>query len=142
VIEKSTSAMDDADLMAIASYLKSLPPAKAPEPKALSPSAMQDGEAVFVAHCAVCHTQPGYPKLAGNTLVQSRDPRTVLRVILQGSESVQIAGRPTGYSMPAFPVLSDSELADVATYIRNSGGNRADSVSPSDIKRMRSFLGP
>ncbi|HEY2070677.1 MAG TPA: cytochrome c [Rhizomicrobium sp.] len=140
VIEKSTSAMSDGDLLAIAAYLKSLKPAEPPAPHAPGDAAMADGQAVFAERCAVCHTQPGYPKLAGNTMVQSRDPRTVLRVILQGAESVKVAGSPAGYSMPAFPVLRDAELADVATYIRNSWGNRAGLVSPRVAKTLRKAL--
>jgi len=140
VIEKSTSAMTDADLAAVAGYLKSLPALEPPAADRPSPDAMYNGQAVFVARCAVCHMQPGYPKLAGNTLVQARDPRSVLRVILQGSESVRIAGRPTDFSMPAFPVLTDANLADVSTYIRNSWSNRAQPVSASDVESLRKFL--
>jgi mono/diheme cytochrome c family protein len=42
--------------------------------------------------------------------------------------------------MPAFPVLSDKELADVATYIRNSWGNHAEPVSASDVRSLRRAL--
>jgi mono/diheme cytochrome c family protein len=140
VIEKSTSQMRDDDLAAIATYLKSLPNVAPPAPNRPSPAQMQDGQTIFVARCAVCHTQPGYPPLGGNTLVQARDPRTVLRVILEGSESVKIAGVPQAYSMPAFPVLSDSELADVATFIRNSGGNHAGAVSAAEARQLRGLV--
>jgi mono/diheme cytochrome c family protein len=40
-----------------------------------------------------------------------------------------VPGAPVGYSMPAFPVLSNEELAEVATYIRNAWGNNAGPVS-------------
>jgi alcohol dehydrogenase (quinone), cytochrome c subunit len=42
--------------------------------------------------------------------------------------------------MPAFPVLSNAELADVATYIRNTWGNRASPVSKTQAKRLRHML--
>jgi mono/diheme cytochrome c family protein len=70
-----------------------------------------------------------YPRLAGNTLVVARDATTVLRVILEGSQSAAVPGAPVGYSMPAFPVLSNEELAEVATYIRNAWGNKAAPVA-------------
>jgi mono/diheme cytochrome c family protein len=42
--------------------------------------------------------------------------------------------------MPAFPVLNDSELADVLTYIRNSSGNRAGGVSEKSVSGIRKLL--
>jgi mono/diheme cytochrome c family protein len=87
VVRVSTSHLADADLAAIAVYLKSLPAAPEPKPPAPKADAMAVGQAVFVERCAICHQAPGYPPLAGNGLVQSRDPTTVIRVILQGSQS-------------------------------------------------------
>jgi mono/diheme cytochrome c family protein len=39
--------------------------------------------------------------------------------------------------MPSFVALSDDQLADVATYIRNAWGNRAPSVKASNVKSLR-----
>lgn len=142
VIEQSASKMTDSDLMAIATYLKSLPPAQSKPPQAPDAKQMQDGQAIFVARCSVCHAPANahdYPWFAGNTLVQSRNPATMLRIVLQGASST--ASDPgSGYSMPAFPVLSDKDLADVATYIRNTWGNRAEPVSAHDVRSLRKAL--
>jgi mono/diheme cytochrome c family protein len=135
VVSDSTSRLSDADLGAIATYLKALP--QAPEPVRTQPSvhAMTGGENIFTQRCAFCHqdgsdsASSDYPRLAGNTLVVARDATTVLRVILDGSQSAAVRGAPVGYSMPAFPVLSNEELAEVATYIRNAWGNKAAPVS-------------
>jgi mono/diheme cytochrome c family protein len=44
--------------------------------------------------------------------------------------------------MPSFAwKLSDQEIADVSTYIRNSWGNRADPVSTAQVSKMRKALG-
>jgi mono/diheme cytochrome c family protein len=44
--------------------------------------------------------------------------------------------------MPSFAwKLSDAEIADVATYIRNSWGNRASAVSPDAVTSLRHRLG-
>lgn len=144
VIRLSTSRMSDRDRSAIAAYLKSLPPA--PEPRARKPDAasMALGQSVFVARCAVCHgtdTQ-SYPALGGNTLVQQTAPATLVRIILQGSQSVPVAGQKRRYSMPAFPVLSNVELAAVATYVRNSWGNAAGPVSAGEVAQLRRLLRP
>jgi mono/diheme cytochrome c family protein len=143
VVEESTSQMTDGDLNAIATYLKSLPPTAAKPSHAPVAKQMREGQAVFVARCSVCHTQSsaqGYPTLVGNTLVQSRNPDTVLHIILRGASTAKTSNAGSGFSMPAFPVLSDAELADVATYIRNSWGNKAEPVSPSAVKTLRKLL--
>jgi hypothetical protein len=62
------------------------------------------------------------------TLVVARDATTVLCVILESSQSAAVPGAPVGYLMPAFPVRSNDELAEVATYIRNAWGNKAEPV--------------
>ncbi len=142
VVRVSTSRWTDGDRNAVAVYLKSLP--AAPEKQVGSPDAgvMKAGEDVYVARCAVCHESRNgdYPSLARNTLLNAPDATTVVRVILQGSQSPSIAGQPGSYSMPAFPVLGDKDLAAVATYIRNSWGNRAAPVSPKDVKTLRAAI--
>ncbi|HEY5338380.1 MAG TPA: c-type cytochrome [Rhizomicrobium sp.] len=145
-ITSSTSHMHDDDLMAIATYLKSLPAAPESTPSAPDASAMQRGRDVFVANCSACHSEPGagtpreYPDLAGDTLIVGRDSQTVLRILLQGAQSAQTPNAPTTYSMPGFAALRNQDIADVATYIRNAWGNRAGSVSAKDVKKLREAL--
>jgi len=140
VIVDSTSRMKDADLHAIAVYLKSLPKRPQQTPDAPDKAQMARGQTIFVNRCAVCHEgdTKDYPSLAKNTLVQSRNPTTVLRIILRGATATGNNGG--GYSMPAFPVLSNKDLAAVATYIRNSWGNKAQPVTAQDVKSLRKEL--
>lgn len=148
----STSHMTKADRAAIATYLKSLP-ASGPMGTTLPDGKqMAAGETVFVKNCQVCHAPPGqpdqtgpgplpdYPKLGGDTLIMGQNPTTVVRIILGGAESPVTPNEHTTYSMPSFAALSDQEIADVATYIRNSWGNRAGPVSRSDVRSIRSRI--
>jgi mono/diheme cytochrome c family protein len=142
VVQESTSKMTDDDLKAIAVYLKSLP--AAPEKPIEQPSAevMRAGETVFVERCTVCHSPANardYPPLAGNSTVLNSDPATLVRVIFHGAQSIADAKGRAGFSMPAFPVLSNVELADVATYIRNSWGNHAGAVSEKQAGEVRNL---
>lgn len=145
-VTSSTSHMSDGDLTAIAIYLKSLPPAPQPEPSHPGTLAMQKGQAVFVAECSACHTEPdagtprAYPSLAGDTLVMGREPTTVIRIVLQGAQSAKTQNAPTTYSMPSFAALKDKDIADVMTYIRNAWGNRASPVSTKEVKTLRKAL--
>jgi mono/diheme cytochrome c family protein len=148
----STSHMTNEDRAAIATYLKSLPSDPPHTPRPPEPAQMVAGQAIFVARCQSCHQAPGqpdqagpgplpdYPKLAGDTLILGRDPTTVVRTILQGAESPVTPNEKTTYSMPAFPVLGDEEIAAVATYIRNSWGNHGEPVTPHAVKTLRARL--
>jgi mono/diheme cytochrome c family protein len=146
VITLSTSRMTDADLMAIATYLKALPPAPNPAPPAPDPASMQAGAATFAQSCAACHAPtdpaapPDYPKLAGDTMVVGRDATTVLRILLAGDQSATSPTVKTGYSMPSFATLSDAEIANVATFVRNAWGNSAPSVTLRDVARLRKSI--
>jgi mono/diheme cytochrome c family protein len=145
VVVNSTSQMSDADVRAIAVYLKDLP-AGASEPVVTPPpdADMAAGKAVYDHNCVSCHEADGssapriYPPLPGNALLQSGDPLSTLRIILDGAQTVTTRRAPNPGSMPAYAKqLSDSEVADVANYIRNSWGNAAPLVTPTQVKRAR-----
>jgi mono/diheme cytochrome c family protein len=144
IIRVSTSHLTDSDRAAIAAYLKSLPAAADRPAEKPDRASMQLGEAVFAQRCSVCHAADthDYPSLAYNSVVGQPDPTTLVRVILQGSQTVPVAGKPTGFSMPAFPTLSDAELAAVATYVRTSWGNSAGTVSKGRAAQIRKLLRP
>jgi mono/diheme cytochrome c family protein len=145
VIVNSTSKMSDADVHAMAVYLKDLP-AHTPEPVVAPPSQTQmaDGEKIYKGACVACHEIDGsgspriYPPLPGNANLQSVDPLSTLRIILDGAETVTTPRAPNTGSMPAYDTkLSDQEIADVATYIRNSWGNAARAVTADEVTKAR-----
>jgi mono/diheme cytochrome c family protein len=147
VITNSTSRMDDADLRAIATYLKDVAGGDEPKPAAPHQSVMDSGKRIYDDSCAACHRDSGegvahmFPALKGNSNVQSRDPTTVVRVILDGARMVATDARPTPSSMPAYDwKLSDEEIAAVATYVRNAWGNAASEVKADDVKSLRKEL--
>lgn len=145
VVVNSTSKMSDADIRAIAVYLKSLP-AGAPEPVVAPPpqAQMADGERIYKSACIACHEADGsgapriYPPLPGNANLQSADPSSTLRIILDGAQTVTTPRAPNAGSMPAYDgKLSDQQIADVANYIRNSWGNAAPLVTPAQVTTAR-----
>jgi mono/diheme cytochrome c family protein len=147
VVAYSTSLLSDADLEAIATYIKSLPPSPdqaVPQPQGQS---MQRGSAVFFDACTACHLaggrgQPGmFPPLKASAVAQQNDPIGIIRLILGGTRTAPTKSRPSFQSMPSFAwKLSDQEVADVATYVRNSWGNRAPPVDAGEVKKVRSKL--
>jgi mono/diheme cytochrome c family protein len=145
VVVNSTSKMSDDDVRAIATYLKDLP-AGAPEPAVTPPpqGEMTAGAAVYTHACVACHEADGsgapriYPPLPGNALLQSADPSSTLRIILDGAQTVTTPRAPNPGSMPAYArQLSDQEIADVTNYIRNSWGNAAPLVTPGQVAKAR-----
>lgn len=147
VVVNSTSKMTDADLKAIATYLKDLP-AKG-EPRSATPAAemMKAGEAIYVDTCAACHQRSGegvahmFPQLKGDPTVQQSDPSTVIRVILEGARTAATDRRPTPSAMPAFGwKLDDRKVAAVATYVRNAWGNKAPPVGDGAVADMRKAI--
>jgi mono/diheme cytochrome c family protein len=149
VIVHSTSQMTDADLRAIAVYLKDQPAPGGESPKPVSGEdrMMHAGEAIYLDNCAACHTSAGtgisqlFPALKSSPSVQSTDPASLIRVVLRGAQSVATDSAPTGPAMPALGwKLSDNEVAAVVTYIRNSWGNAASPVLASDVASARQRL--
>jgi mono/diheme cytochrome c family protein len=149
VVEFQTSKMPEADLRAMAVYLKDMAaaPARQATPLAADTSAMKAGAAIYADNCSACHVGKGegvaklFPALAGSAVVQSDDPATLLRMVLQGSRSVATDGAPTAPAMPAFGwKLTDAEVAAVVTYARNAWGNAASGVDAGAVKTMRNAL--
>jgi len=138
--------MTDADLAAIATYLKALPGQTAAPPAAISASdpRMIAGGAIYADECSACHGPDGkgvpylFPSLAGSPNVRSTDPTSLVRVVIEGARSVATAGEPTGPGMPSFAwMLSDDQAAAVLTYVRNSWGSSAPAVEASQVAQGR-----
>lgn len=146
----SLQYLSDADVRAMAMYLKGLaegsPPAAgessipAPESSLL----MSLGETVYQAHCATCHSSDGrgmpphYPPLAHNPSIQMESAVNPIRMVLNGGFPPGTAGNPEPYGMPPFAqILSDNEVAAVVTYIRAAWGNRGTAVSADQANELR-----
>lgn len=147
VVAYSTSLLSDSDLSAIATYLKSLPASPRLSSPAPAPAAMRAGSAIFFDECTACHLGGGrgqagtFPPLRGSGVAQQHDPTGVIHLILGGGRTAPTVSRPSFQSMPSFAwKLGDQEVADVATYVRNSWGNRAPPVDADKVASIRSKL--
>jgi mono/diheme cytochrome c family protein len=148
VVMDSTSKLTDDDLKAIAVYLKDQPVPNTAE-AAGDPDAnmMKSGGAIYAVQCAACHAPDGsgvdglFPMLKGSAVVQSTDPVSILHVVLRGARSAATDPAPTAAAMPSFGwTLSDSDVAAVATYVRNAWGNRAPPVDAATVGKTRRAL--
>ena len=147
VITYSTSLLNDADRHAIAVYLKSQPASAAITVSTPDSGAMRRGAEIYSDACSSCHLENGvgqprvFPPLGKDAMLQQSDPTGLEHVILGGTRIGISASRPSPLSMPSFAwKLTDQEIADVSTFIRNSWGNRAAQVSASDVRDLRKKL--
>lgn len=91
------------------------------------------GEKVYNANCAACHRPDGkgagpIKPLDGSAIVLS-DPAAQLRILLNGAANG---------AMPAWRQLSDTELAAVMTYTKNSWSNQTGKlVQPAEVVAAR-----
>lgn len=148
-VKNSSQHWNDDDLQAVAVYLKSLKQDNEQPPAPLKPEEPQmvTGKAIYFDRCSACHTSSGkgvqhiFPQLADSSLINAKEPVSLMRVVLAGSRGVDTPHRPTAPAMPAFAAtMTDSQIADVLTYVRNSWGNAAPAVSASDVQKMREKL--
>lgn len=149
VVLRSTQYLSDADLGAMAVYLKTLgdTPGQAPAP-AEPPSAITTadprGARLYADHCVSCHGDRGegvagaYPPLAGSRAVTMAMPANLVRIVLEGGFAPATSGNPRPYGMPPFAqTFSNDDLAAVLTHLRRSWGNRAEPVTAVDVNRYR-----
>ncbi|MFC4278033.1 cytochrome c [Achromobacter aloeverae] len=162
-IQSSTQHLTDEDLLAIATYLKALPPAEDnahfhPDQRHRTERLAAEGNrtldvqsggaAVYQGFCARCHGADGagvpgvFPALSGNPSVLVPDSTSLVRIVLQGATSPKTMTGPPPQEMPAFgTTLTDLQIAQVLTYVRESWGNDAGEISTNDVMGLRSTLG-
>ncbi|PYY86318.1 cytochrome c [Pseudomonas sp. TKO26] len=154
VVVHSMQYMSEADLTAIARYLKSLPAGDPNNPpqqydKQVAQALWKGddskpGAAVYIDNCAACHRTDGhgytrvFPALAGNPVLQSADATSLIHIVLKGGTLPATHSAPSTFSMPPFAWrLSDQEVADVVNFIRSSWGNQASPVTPGNVAALR-----
>jgi cytochrome c oxidase subunit 2 len=110
--------------------------AKADDPNKVwaLPELVARGEKIYTANCAVCHkpdgsgTPPAIKALAGSPVVNDADKSKQMQIVLNGTDK----------GMPPWKQLSDTDLAAVLTYTKNSWSNKTGQlVQPSEVVAAR-----
>ena len=107
---------------------------------------ISSGEKIFAGRCASCHQANGlgiegqFPPLANSEWVAA-DPAVITSIILKGLKGeIVVDGKTYGTSaavnMAAVPI-SDREIANVSTYVRQAWGNTSSEVTEDFVSELR-----
>ena len=104
---------------------------------------IEKGKLVFMQICAVCHQTNGqglpnvFPPLAGSDFLMADKARSI-RIVLRGTSGPIIVNGTTYDSvMPPVVQLTDDQVANVLTYVRNSWRNTGEAVAPDEVRLVR-----
>ena len=123
------------------------PPAAAPADAGpfvkASDEQMKRGLAVYARTCIACHQPTGmglppvFPPIANAPIVVG-NPELPIKFILQGLMGpITVNGMTYNSMMPPVVGVSDEDVADVLTYVRQSFGNQGNPVSADQVKAVR-----
>ncbi|MBK1835618.1 PVC-type heme-binding CxxCH protein [Roseibacillus ishigakijimensis] len=108
----------------------------------IDPAIHKRGKEIYDKTCIACHGPDGkgvagaFPPLDGSEWVTG-DPAPILKVLLHGLQGpIEVKGETYTNIMPPH-VFSDQEMADVATYIRQTWSNDAPAVTEEEAAKVR-----
>jgi len=111
--------------------------------KPVSQASIKRGQTVFQSTCVVCHQKNGSGVPALNPpLIKTKyvlgEKAQLVQIVLKGlNQPIEVEGQTYNNVMPSFAQLTDAQIADVLTYVRNSFGNKASAITPAFVKAER-----
>jgi len=148
---KDAAALIAADVKVVAKIQAAAAPAPAATPAPAAAGAfvkasdeqMKRGLAVYSRTCIACHQPTGkglppvFPSIAETPIVVG-NPELPIKFILQGLIGpITVGGMTYNSVMPPVAGVSDGDIADVLTYVRQSFGNKGNPVSVDQVKAVR-----
>ena len=106
-------------------------------------ASMERGKKVYEKTCLACHQAngsgvPGMNPPLKKTKWVLGDKKALINIVLKGlDKEIEVNDETYSNTMPSLASLSDQEIADVLTYVRNSFGNKASRVMIADVKKLR-----
>jgi mono/diheme cytochrome c family protein len=105
------------------------------------------GKQVYLEQCLACHQADALGVSGMNPpLVKTKfvlgDKAKLVKIVLNGMTGIEIEGEDYHGVMAPHSDLTDQQIADVLTYVRNSFGNKAAAVKASEVKAIRAANKP
>jgi mono/diheme cytochrome c family protein len=154
-VDHSFSNMAQADIEAIVTFLRTVPPSTSPDFSSKSAPAPVShkggatasllGKKIYEGACVSCHGWTGesavspFATLTGSAAVNDPSATNVAQIVIGGTRRL----KPNGaLSMPSFGhVYSDEEIAAVANYVTARFGAKASSLTARDVANLRAQAG-
>jgi mono/diheme cytochrome c family protein len=108
-------------------------------------ASIERGQKVYTATCVACHQADGLGVQRMNPpLVKTKwvlgDKKALAKIVLNGLKGGEIVIDGDDFHNPMPPQktqLTDQQIADALTFVRNSFGNKASAVTAADVKAAR-----
>jgi mono/diheme cytochrome c family protein len=106
-------------------------------------ASLDRGKEVYLQQCLACHQADagGVPNM-NPPLIKTKwvlgDKTTLVQIVLNGlTGEIEVDGDSYHNVMAPHRELSDQQIADVLTYVRNNFGNKAKAIAPAEVKAIR-----
>lgn len=151
VVHNSTRYLTADDVAAMAAYLMASRPAPSmPAPAATASASAATppaGRQIYVQLCSACHGADGQgiphvaPPMRTNASLRVASPRNLLVVVAGGLPDRPLPGGERLQAMPEFGhLLDDRQIADLANYLRAAWGGTPPTVTPDEVRAVRSTM--
>src|SRR5262245_15898869 len=110
---------------------------------------IEKGKGVYMQTCFVCHQINGegvpaqIPPLAKSDFLAKLSNEEAIHTVIAGrTGEVLVNGKKYNGTMTPLNYLSDDQIANVLTYVRNSFGNEGAAVAMEEVKKVRATIAP
>ncbi|HEX5220971.1 MAG TPA: copper-containing nitrite reductase [Verrucomicrobiae bacterium] len=110
---------------------------------------MEKGRGVFMQTCFVCHQVNGegipnqIPPIAKSDFFEKMTDEEAIHTVIAGrTGEVVVNGKKYNGTMTPLNYLSDDQIANVLTYVRNSFGNQGGVITAEQVKKVRATTAP
>jgi mono/diheme cytochrome c family protein len=104
------------------------------------------GKELYLLQCLACHQVDGggVPRLNapldGSANVKGKDKAKLIKIVLNGLKGEEIEGETYSNVMATHKDLTNQQIADILTYVRNAWSNKASQVTVAEVKAVRAKL--
>jgi glucose/arabinose dehydrogenase/mono/diheme cytochrome c family protein len=104
---------------------------------------LEAGAKLYDTYCVACHQRDGrgdgsrFPPVASSRWV-SGNPKRLISVVLHGLQGpIEVDGVKFNGVMPANAFLTDDQVSQLLTFLRQNFGNHASAIRPQDVAEVR-----
>ncbi len=109
----------------------------------LGSNSLAAGGKLYQTYCVACHQGDGkgdgarFPPVASTRWVSGNKPRLISVVLFGLQGEIDVEGKGYNGVMPAHGFLSDDQVAQMLTYLRQNFGNHAQGVTAGEVADQR-----